>query len=75
MQKMRWIATVVAAYAIDLGVTFPSIRNKVATLLFVAFLWPSVFCFLRKGPSSDSASKDSHDVGDVKIAQYVLRNQ
>ncbi len=45
--------------------------NKVATLLFVAFFWPSVCCLLREGPSSDSVSNDSVEVGDVKILQYV----
>ncbi len=53
----------------DLAVTLPSIRNNVATSHFVAFFWVSVLLFLREGPSSVSASKDSEDVGDVKSAQ------
>ena len=55
-----------------LGVTFPSIRRSVATLLFVAFLCEAVFIAFRLGPSLDSCWPNaSEDDGDVKRAQKV----
>ena len=64
--------TSVAAYAIALGVTLPSMWRSLATVLFVAFFCEAVFCFFRVGPSLDSCSSNaSEDDGDVKIAQNV----
>jgi len=64
--------TSVAAYAIALGVTLPSMWRRLATVLFVAFFCEAVFCFFRVGPSWDSCSSNaSEDDGDVKIAQNI----
>jgi hypothetical protein len=53
--------------------TLPSMFRREATLLFVAFFCPAVFCFLRAGPSAVSSSNPSAEDGDVKIAQKTYR--
>jgi hypothetical protein len=64
--------TSVAAYAIALGVTLPSMWRRLATVLFVAFFCEVVFCTFRVGPSLDSCSSNaSEDDGEVKMVQNV----
>lgn len=62
-----------AAYAIERGVTWPSMPMMLALFFFVAFFRESEeeCFFFRVAPFSSSSMKDSDDEGDIKILEYV----
>ena len=66
--------TKTAAYAIERGVTWPSMPRIVATLRFVAFFWEfeAVRCFFLAAPFSSASTKASEDEGDVKTFEKVF---
>ena len=65
--------TITAAYAIERGVTRPSILMRFATLCFVAFFrdFEVRHCFFLVAPLSSASTKYSEDEGDMKILANV----
>ena len=65
--------TKTAAYAIERGVTRPSMPRMLATFFFVAFFWESEALrgFFLVAPFSSTSTKDSEDEGDIKMLENV----
>lgn len=65
--------TITAAYAIERGVTRPSMLISLATLRFVAFFrdFEVRHCFFLAEPLSSASTKYSEDEGDINILANV----